>query len=75
MKSNYQFNKIGQIVSAMQNSKGRYFGLTTKTGEVLNAQFRNATQSTVTVYDRNSGCNRRFLKSSLSGYSMGGVFI
>lgn len=68
-------NKVNQnkIVKAMQNSKGRFFGLTTKSGDRFNAQFFNETPKTVVIYDRNSFNYRRLNKSSLVGLKMGSV--
>ena len=36
-------SKVNRIVKAMNVSRGRFFGLTTKQGETLNAQFVNET--------------------------------
>jgi hypothetical protein len=62
-----------QIVSAMQNSKGRFFSLETKTGEIYNAQFSYDTPKTVVIYDRNRFLHRRLNKSSLTRFKMGQV--
>ena len=64
-----------QIVSAMQNSKGRFFSLETKTGEVYNAQFSYDTPKTVVIYDRNRFLHRRLNKSSLARFKMGRVSV
>lgn len=64
-------NNQNNIVKAMRNSKGRFFGLTLKTGDRVNAQFVNETPSTVVVYDRNRFEHRRFNKSSLTRLAMG----
>ncbi len=66
-------NNQDKIVSAIRNSKGRFFGLRTKAGDSINAQFVSETPSYVTVYDRNRDLERRIAKSSLSGVSMGRV--
>jgi hypothetical protein len=62
-----------KIVKAMRNSRGRFFGLTTKTGDSINAQFVSESPSYVTVYDRNRYTNRKLAKTSLAGLSMGTV--
>lgn len=51
----------------MRNSQGRFFGLYTKQGEVLNAQFQRETNNYVNVYDRNEKRYRKFAKTSLKG--------
>jgi hypothetical protein len=68
-------NKTNQnkIVSAMKNSKGRFFGLTVKNGDRINAQFSYETPQTVVIYDRNRYTHRRLNKSSLARLSMGQV--
>lgn len=57
-----QINALNKI----RNSKGRFFGLRTTSGEVLNAQFRSETDMYVRVYDRNNGSNRKFAKKSIA---------
>ena len=68
-----KLNKMQKIVSAMRMSKGRFFGLGTKSGERLNAQYCYDTENTVVVYDRNKSEHRRFNKSSLASIKMGAV--
>ena len=60
-------NKTTQnkIMKAIRSSKGRFFGLYTKSGESLNAQFVSETPEYVTVYDRNNSKKRKFAKTSL----------
>ncbi len=53
-----------QTLQAIRETKGRFFGLTTKNG-VYNAQFRGETPSYVTIYDRNARKMRKFAKASL----------
>ena len=55
---------MNNTLAAIRNTKGRFFGLTTKT-ETLNAQFRGETPSYVNIYDRNANRLRRFHKNSL----------
>ncbi len=56
-----------KIVSVMRSSRGRFFGLTTKQGNQINARFINETPRYVRVYDRNRDCNLTIAKASLSG--------
>lgn len=55
---------MNNTLTAIRNTKGRFFGLTTKT-ETLNAQFRGETASFVKIWDRNENRLRRFKKNSL----------
>jgi hypothetical protein len=66
-------NTETKIVNAMRNSKGRFFSLETKRGQVFNAQFSYETPSTVVIYDRNNFLHRRLNKSSLARFGMGQV--
>lgn len=59
----------------MRSSKGRFFGLKTKSGEALNAQYCYDTPNTVVIYDRNKFAHRRLNKSSLNRLAMGQVQI
>lgn len=70
MKKN---KKINNIVKAMNESKGRFFGLKTRQGENLNAKFIRETPEYVLVRDRNSNRVRKFAKTSLKSFSMGNV--
>ena len=53
-------------LNAIRNSKGRFFGLHTKQGETINAQFRGETDAYVKVYDRNNYRTRLIAKSSIA---------
>jgi acetoacetate decarboxylase len=53
-------------LNSIRNSKGRFFGLYTKQGEAINAQFRGETDAYVDVYDRNNKRTRRIAKSSIA---------
>lgn len=64
-----------KIMKAIRSSKGRFFGLYTKTGEALNAQFVSESSQYVTVYDRNAKDRRKFAKTSLSGLKLSDVKI
>jgi len=66
-----KMNKINRIVKAISESKGRFFGLTTRQGETLNAQFVRETPKYVVVRDRNASVMRKFAKTSLKKLSMG----
>ena len=68
-------SKTNHIVKAMSVSRGRFFGLTTKQGETLNAQFVNETPQYVVVRDRNAQETRKLAKTSLKSISMGSVKI
>ena len=59
-----QQNKMMGII---RSSKGRFFGLYTKAGEAINAQFLSETPSYITVYDRNNKDKRKLAKTSVSG--------
>lgn len=68
-------NKTNRIVKAISESKGRFFGLTTRQGETLNAQFVRETPNYVVVRDRNASQVRKFAKTSLKTLSMGATSI
>lgn len=70
-------NKTTQnkIMKAIRSSKGRFFGLYTKKGQSINAQFVSESPSYVTVYDRNSGMNRKLAKTSLNAISIQGQLV
>lgn len=59
--------KQNKIMKAIRSSKGRFFGLYTKSGDAINAQFVSESPAYVTVYDRNNGYKRKLAKTSLSG--------
>ena len=56
-------------LNVIRSTRGRFFGLQTKQGEILNAQFRGETESYIRVFDRNNGSLRRFAKTSLDKVS------
>tara|TARA_R110000803_G_scaffold59174_1_gene117640 strand:+ start:4598 stop:4822 length:225 start_codon:yes stop_codon:yes gene_type:complete len=62
--------KQNKIMKAIRNSKGRFFGLYTKAGEALNAQFVSESPQYVVVYDRNKKTSRKLAKTSLSGLKL-----
>jgi hypothetical protein len=63
-------NKLTQkqigALNKIRNSKGRFFGLHTTSGEIMNAQFRSETDSYVNVFDRNNRRNRKLAKTSIA---------
>ena len=67
--------KTNRIVKAISASRGRFFGLTTRQGETLNAQFVRETPQYVVVRDRNAQQTRKFAKASLKKLSMGATQI
>jgi hypothetical protein len=67
--------KANRIAKAISASGGRFFGLTTRQGETLNAQFVSETPRYVVVRDRNAQKTRKFAKSSLHKLSMGATKI
>lgn len=54
------------LVNKVRNTKGRFFGLHTTQGEVINAQLLSETDNYITIFDRNGKYNRRLAKTSLS---------
>ena len=67
MKNKQNNKTTNRVIETILNSRGRYFGLYTKSGDSLNARFVQETPSYVTVYDRNRNSLRKFLKSNISG--------
>lgn len=53
------------VFTRIENSKGRFFGLYLKNGDVLNAQYRGSTNSYLTIYDRNTKMVRKIRKTSV----------
>ena len=51
-------------LAAIQNTKGRFFGLQTR-NETFNAQLRGQTPCYLTVFDRNKNRVRRIAKNSV----------
>jgi hypothetical protein len=54
------------LIQDIANTKGRFFGLYLRNGEVLNAQYRSQTNSYITVYDRSSRAMRKLRKTSVA---------
>ena len=56
-----------KMLNAIRETKGRFFGIYTKQGEVINAQFSNESSNYIQIYDRNQKTRRRLAKTSLLG--------
>ena len=52
-------------LKSIRDSKGRFFGLYTRQGNVYNAQFINETDNYITIHDRNYGENVKLAKTSI----------
>lgn len=63
-------NQIDSL-NKIRNSKGRFFGLYTTQGRVINAQFVNESDAYVTVYDRNNCEDVKLAKTSIKAVSLG----
>ena len=68
-------SKQKKIVNAMLVSRGRFFGVETKQGETMNAQFIRETPKYVVIRDRNAQETRKLAKTSLKNLSMGSTKI
>ena len=66
MKTTSKNTTSANLIQNITNTKGRFFGLYLRNGEVLNAQYRSQTNSYITVYDRTSRSVRRLRKSSVA---------
>jgi len=53
-------------LNTIRATKGRFFGLRTTQGEVINAQLLGETSNYITIFDRNGRYNRRLAKTSLA---------
>lgn len=62
--------QIGTL-NAIRESKGRFFGLYTTQGQVMNAQFLGETDLYISVYDRNNKVNRKLAKTSIQSANVG----
>jgi hypothetical protein len=58
-------------LNAIRQSKGRFFGLYTTQGDVMNARFVNETDEYINVYDRNRHTDRKLAKSSIQSVTLG----
>ena len=63
-------NQINAL-NAIRQSKGRFFGLYTTSGEVLNAQFLGESDSYIKVFDRNNRTDRKLAKTSIKSANIG----
>ena len=66
MKTTSNNNASVNLIQNITNTKGRFFGLYLKNGEVLNAQYRSQTNSYITVFDRTSKSLRKVHKSNVA---------
>ncbi len=64
-------NKQKSALKMIRNSRGRFFGLYTTQGDVMNAQFVNETPDYIRVYDRNNYQTRQLAKSSVAKVNLG----
>jgi hypothetical protein len=64
-------NKQKSALRAIRNSRGRFFGLYTTQGGVMNAQFVDESPNYIWVYDRNNFETRQLAKSSVANVTLG----
>jgi hypothetical protein len=64
-------NRQKTALKAIRNSGGRFFGLYTTQGDVMNAQFVDETPNYIRVYDRNNFETRQLAKSSVAKVNLG----
>tara|TARA_B100000945_G_scaffold321512_1_gene336562 strand:+ start:3974 stop:4180 length:207 start_codon:yes stop_codon:yes gene_type:complete len=64
-------NRQKSALSRIRNSGGRFFGLYTTQGDVMNAQFVDETPNYIRVYDRNNFETRQLAKSSVAKVNLG----
>lgn len=61
-----------RLNNALSTLNGRFFGLVTKQGEVINAQLASSSNEYITVLVSNNRFQRKFAKSSIASISVGG---
>ena len=61
-----------KAIAAIANSSGRFFGLTTKSGEVFNARLVKETPYYITFFNRNAGSERKIAKTSVKNVRLAG---
>ena len=64
-------NRQKMALRTIRNSSGRFFGLYTTQGDVMNAQFVDETPNYIRVYDRNNYEVRQLAKSSVQKVNLG----
>tara|TARA_Y100001949_G_scaffold92462_1_gene78158 strand:- start:326 stop:604 length:279 start_codon:yes stop_codon:yes gene_type:complete len=64
-------NKQKSALKAIRASRGRFFGLYTTQGGVMNAQFVDESPNYIWVYDRNNFETRQLAKSSVASVNLG----
>lgn len=62
--------KNKQLNRVLGNTRGRFFGLTTKHGEAINARLVGVSPCYVRVLDNNTGYERKFAKTSIARASV-----
>lgn len=64
-----------KLLKRIRQTKGQFFGLYTKQGNVINAKFLRETPNYINVYDRNNACERKLAKTSLRGVRSGDIMV
>ena len=64
-------NKQKSALKTIRASRGRFFGLYTTQGGVMNAQFVDESPNYIWVYDRNNFETRQLAKSSVAMVNLG----
>jgi hypothetical protein len=59
-------------IDVIEKSRGRFFGLKTKQGNVLNARYVSSSDKYLTVFDRNEQEEIKLAKKSVKSVSYGG---
>jgi len=63
--------KQRSALNSIRKSGGRFFGLYTTQGGVINAQFTSESPFYIVVHDRNSGRSLKLAKSSIEKVTLG----
>lgn len=59
-------------INVIENTRGRYFGLSTTKGENMCARYMGSTDNYIRVYDRNSKEQRKLAKTSIASVTYSG---
>lgn len=62
--------KQRSALKSIKNSKGRFFGLYTRQGDVYNAQLVNETNRYITIHDRNQKRDVKLAKTSIKSVNI-----
>ena len=62
--------KQRSALKSIKNSKGRFFGLYTRQGDVYNAQLVNETNRYITIHDRNKKRDVKLAKTSIKSVNI-----